>query len=68
MKKRYFKMYKGYTGTIEYNAETREFYGELANTIEKVKYYAKSLMKLEEAFHNAVNNYILYRTEIKNNN
>ena len=53
-----FIEYKNYTGSIEYNPESKNYYGSLLNTKDYVNYIAKDIMDLEKEFHNAVDVYI----------
>lgn len=58
----YFKEYKGYKGTIEYDAKDDLFYGRLIRIGDLVNYSTtygiKDIIGLHEEFMNAVDNYI----------
>jgi predicted HicB family RNase H-like nuclease len=50
--------YKGYTGTVEYSAEDKIFYGEIAFINDTVLFEGKTVKKLENNFKEAVNHYL----------
>ena len=50
--------YKGYTGTVEYSAEDRVFYGEIAFINDTVLFEGDTVKQLEQHFKEAVQHYI----------
>lgn len=61
-----FKEYKGYTGSIEYDAEDKIHYGQVLFTKKNhlVNYEAENIVELEEEFHKAVDDYLEFCNEI----
>ena len=50
--------HKGYTGTVEFNAEDEVFFGKLNGIRDVVSFEADSVFKLKKAFKDAVEDYI----------
>lgn len=50
--------YKGYCGTITYNAEEKFFYGKVLGTTDSISYEGASLSELETDFHAAIDDYL----------
>lgn len=50
--------HKGYTGTVEFNAEDEVFFGKLNGIRDMVSFEADSVIKLKKAFKDAVEDYI----------
>jgi predicted HicB family RNase H-like nuclease len=50
--------HKGYTGTVEFNAEDEVFFGKLNGIRDVVSFEADSVIKLKKAFKDAVEDYI----------
>lgn len=52
------KKYKGFTGTIEYDAEMKAYHGQIEGIEDKVLYSADNVIDLYERFKNAVDWYL----------
>ena len=52
------KQYRGFTGTIEYDAEMKSYYGQIENIYDDVSYKAKNIIELHNQFKNAVDWYL----------
>lgn len=52
------KEYRGFTGTIEYNAEEKMYHGKLENIEDTVFYRARSIVELNDQFKYAVDWYL----------
>lgn len=50
--------YQGYSARVEFDAEDRIFFGRLAGIQDGIGFHADTVDSLEEAFHDAVNDYI----------
>lgn len=50
--------FKGYAGTVEYSAEDKLFFGEIAFLNDTVLFEGKTVKELETNFKEAVNHYI----------
>ena len=50
--------YKGYSASIEFDAEDRLFVGHLAGVRDIVGFHGSSVAELETAFHEAVDDYL----------
>jgi len=50
--------YKGYSARVEYDAEDRIFVGHLAGIRDTVGFHGTSVDELEQAFHEAVDDYL----------
>ena len=55
--------YKGYIARIEYDEEDRIFVGHLAGIKDIVGFHGSTVNELEEAFHEAVDNYLAISEE-----
>lgn len=53
-----FYEYKGFTGSIEYDAEENIHYGKLLNIDDFVNYHGEDVIELYDNFKNAVDDYI----------
>lgn len=66
----YFKEYKGYTGTIEYDPEDNISYGKLLNIKDLVNYQSlyesKNILDLYRQFQEAVDDYLELKNELNN--
>lgn len=60
----YFSKYKGYEGSIEYDAKDKICYGKLTNIKDLVTYEANDIVDLENQYHEAVDGYIEFKKEI----
>ena len=52
------KKYKGYTGTVNYSADDRVFWGKLDGIRATVTYEGRDVDSLEKAFREAVDDYL----------
>lgn len=50
--------YKGYAARIEFDAEDRIFVGHLAGIRDRVGFHGESVAELEQALHEAVDDYL----------
>ncbi len=50
--------YKGYSGTVEFNADDETFFGRIAGIRDVVSFEADSVAKLKKSFREAVEDYI----------
>lgn len=57
--------YKGYTGSIEYSRHDGCFYGKIENIEDLVNYEGQTLEELENSFHEAVDDFIIFCKEVK---
>lgn len=57
--------YKGYYGTVEYSIEAGCLYGRVENIGALVTYEAENMAKLEEAFRDAVDDYLALLEQIR---
>jgi predicted HicB family RNase H-like nuclease len=55
--------YKGYTATIVYDDCDRIFHGHLVDTHDDVYFEGRSIEELEDAFRQAVDDYLAYCAE-----
>jgi predicted HicB family RNase H-like nuclease len=55
--------YKGYLGTVEYDAEAKIFHGDLINTRDVITFQGKSVNEIEKAFRDSINDYIAWCKE-----
>lgn len=60
----YFEPYKGYKGTIEYSMEDGHYGKVICKDL--INYEANNVEKLYKKFKNAVDDYIKFKEEIKN--
>ena len=50
--------YKGYFGIVEYDAEAKLFHGEVINTQDVITFQGTSVVEIEEAFRESVEDYL----------
>lgn len=50
--------YKGYTGSIQWDKDSQEFYGEILNIPDSIIYAGRNLIELYVMFHEAVDEYL----------
>ena len=50
--------YKGYTATVEFDAEDRLFFGRLSGISDMVTFHGESVAELVQAFEQAVDGYL----------
>jgi predicted HicB family RNase H-like nuclease len=58
-------VYRGYSGSVEYDESAKLFYGELLDVGSYIFYNAPDLVGLEEDFKSAVDGYIDFREELE---
>lgn len=63
-----FKEYKGYIGSIEYDAKDNIHFGKLLKIDDFVNYEADNVIDLEKQFHEAVDDYIELKKELGRTN
>lgn len=51
-------VYKGYSGTVEFNADDEIFFGRIAGIRDVVTFEADTVARLKKAFREAVDDYI----------
>lgn len=51
--------YKGYTGTVEFSAEDKLFFGKIEGVDDLVSYEGENIFALENSFIEAVEDYML---------
>ena len=57
--------YKGYHGSFDYSENDKCWYGKIVGITDFVAYGAETRAELEKSFHEAVDDYIKFRKEIK---
>ena len=55
--------YKGYLGTVEYDAEARIFHGDIINTRDVITFQGTTVNEIEKAFKDSVNDYLAWCKE-----
>jgi predicted HicB family RNase H-like nuclease len=55
--------YKGYMGTVEYDAEAKIFHGDIINTRDVITFQGKSVNEIEKAFKDSIDDYIAWCKE-----
>jgi predicted HicB family RNase H-like nuclease len=55
--------YKGYLGTVEYDAEAKIFHGDIINTRDVITFQGKSVNEIEKAFKDSIDDYIAWCKE-----
>jgi predicted HicB family RNase H-like nuclease len=55
--------YKGYIGHVEYDSDAKIFHGDIINTRDVITFQGKSVSELEKAFHESIDDYIVWCTE-----
>jgi predicted HicB family RNase H-like nuclease len=58
--------YKGHFGTFEFNTETKLFQGRISNINDLITFQGKSLKEIEQAFQEAVDEYIQWCAKYRN--
>ncbi len=51
--------YRGYAAHVEFDAEDRLFVGRMAGIVDIVTFHGESVDELEQAFHEAVDDYLV---------
>jgi predicted HicB family RNase H-like nuclease len=52
--------YKGYLGTVEYDAESKIFHGDIINTRDVITFQGTTVKEIEQAFKDSINDYIAW--------
>ncbi|MDA0313398.1 MAG: type II toxin-antitoxin system HicB family antitoxin [Gemmatimonadetes bacterium] len=50
--------YRGYPASIEYDAESRHFYGEVVGTVDTIGFEGTSVEELEASFERVIDEYL----------
>lgn len=56
--------HRGYTGSVEYSAEDKIYFGKILHIADLVSYEAETPSKLQIEFEDAVDDYISYRLHV----
>lgn len=57
--------YKGFIGSVHFNAEDKTFYGKIEGINDLVTFEGNTVEKLERALHEAVEDYVVLCKEVK---
>ena len=60
--------YKNYFTKIEYSAEDQVLYGKIEGIKDLVNFESEDLNRIEQAFHDAVDDYVLFCKTLKAQN
>ena len=52
--------YKGYLGTVEYDAEAKIFHGDIINTRDVITFQGTTVKEIERAFRDSIDDYIAW--------
>ena len=55
--------YKGYFGTVEYDAQAKIFHGDIINTKDVITFQGITVKEIEQAFKDSINDYISWCKE-----
>ena len=55
--------YKGYFGSVEYDAEAKVFHGDVINTRDVITFQGTTVNEIEQAFRDSINDYIAWCKE-----
>ena len=55
--------YKGYLGTVEYDAQAKIFHGDIVNTRDVITFQGTTVKEIEKAFKDSINDYISWCEE-----
>jgi predicted HicB family RNase H-like nuclease len=55
--------YKGYVGTVEYDAEAKLFHGDILNTRDVITFQGTTVEEIERAFWDSIEDYIVWCKE-----
>jgi len=55
--------YKGYFGTVEYDADAKIFHGDILNTRDVITFQGKTVNEIEKAFRDSIEDYISWCKE-----
>lgn len=57
-------IYKGFRTIIKYSKEDKVYYGKIEDVPDLVNYESENYEGLERAFHEAVDDYLIFREEV----
>ena len=57
------ELYKGYMGTVEYDAQAKIFHGDIINTRDVISFQGTTVSEIEQAFKDSINDYIAWCEE-----
>ena len=52
--------YKGYRGTVEYDAEAKLFHGDIVNTRDVITFQGTTVQEIEKAFRDSIHDYFAW--------
>jgi len=52
--------YRGYLGSVEYDAEARIFHGDVVNTRDVITFQGTTVDEIEQAFRDSLDDYIAW--------
>jgi predicted HicB family RNase H-like nuclease len=52
--------YKGYIGTVEYDAEAKLFHGDIINTRDVITFQGTTVKEIEDAFKESIEDYLAW--------
>ena len=55
--------YKGYMGTVEYDAQAKIFHGDIINTRDVITFQGTTVREIERAFRESIDDYIAWCRE-----
>jgi predicted HicB family RNase H-like nuclease len=55
--------YKGYVGTVEYDAQAKIFHGDIINTRDVITFQGTTVKEIERAFRDSIDDYIAWCEE-----
>jgi predicted HicB family RNase H-like nuclease len=55
--------YKGYLGTVDYDARAKIFHGDVINTRDVITFQGTSVREIEQTFKDSINDYIPWCNE-----
>jgi predicted HicB family RNase H-like nuclease len=55
--------YKGYLGTVEYDAEAKLFHGDIINTRDVITFQGTTVREIEAAFKGSIEDYLAWCME-----
>ncbi len=57
--------YKGYTGRVEFDDESKIFHGEVLDTKDVITFQGRTVDEIEQAFHDSVDDYLDFQLLIE---
>ncbi|GHU77392.1 antitoxin HicB [Spirochaetia bacterium] len=55
--------YKGYLGTVEYDADAKLFHGDIVNTRDVITFQGTTVVEIERAFKDSIDDYLAWCKE-----